>query len=80
MKYFVLHPDVHYHLHQSDAVVLHTGMYESCPQQLNGSDCGIFAVLICLHLSEYQLVETTVFEQSYATLARMLLGKYARQH
>ena len=28
MKYFVLHQDVHHHLHQSDAAVLRTVMYE----------------------------------------------------
>ena len=75
MKYFVLHQDEHHHLHQSDAAVLCTVMYESCPQQLNGFDCGIFAVTVCLYLSEQQLVDTTSFEQSDATLARMLLGK-----
>ena len=61
MKYFVLHQDVHHYLHQSDAAVLRTVIYESCPRQLNGYyDCGIFAVAVCLHLSEQQLVNTTV--------------------
>ena len=75
MKHFVLHQDVHHHLHQSDAAVLRTVMYESCPKQQNGYDCGIFAVAVCLHLSERRLVNTTVFEQNDATLARILLGK-----
>ena len=75
MKYYVLHQDVHRHLHQSDGAVLRTVTYESCPHQLNGYDCGIFAVAVCLHLSERHLVDTTVFEQNDATLARLLLGK-----
>jgi hypothetical protein len=48
--------------------------YESCPEQLNGFDCGIFAVAVCLHLSEQKPVDRTSFAQSNATSARRLLS------
>ena len=44
-NYVLLHQDVHHHPHQSDAALLCTVMYESCPRQLDGFDCGILRSL-----------------------------------
>ncbi len=49
-------------------------LYESCPEQLNGFDCGIFAVTVCLHLSERKSVDRSSFWQGNATEARTLLS------
>jgi Ulp1 family protease len=48
--------------------------YKSCPEQLNGFDCGIIAVAVCLHLSERKPVDQTSSAQSDATEDRRLLS------
>ena len=73
-KNFVLHlPELH-HLHQSDGAILRRVFYESCPEQLNGFDCGIFAVAVCLHLAERKPVDRTSFSQRDVTKTRRLLS------
>jgi Ulp1 family protease len=71
---FILHEAVHRHLQQLDGAILRTVLYESCPELLNGFDCGIFAVTVCLHLSEQKSVDRSSFSQGNATEARTLLS------
>ena len=70
-NHFVLHEPVHHHLQQSDGAIL---VLQSCPEQLNGFDCGIIAVAVCLHLSERKPVDQTSSAQSDATEDRRLLS------
>ena len=52
--------------------------YMGCPLQLNGSDCGIFAVATVLHLVERIDFTSTSFTQADVTKARSLLAKTLR--
>jgi hypothetical protein len=49
--------------------------YKDCPRQVNGYDCGIFAVAVVLHLSECLPLITDTFSQGDVTKARFLLAK-----
>ena len=49
--------------------------YKDCPRQMNGHDCGIFAVAVVLHLSECLPLNTDTFSQGGVTKARFLLAK-----
>jgi Ulp1 family protease len=60
---FVLHEPVHRHLQQSDGAILRMVLYESCPEQLNGFDCGIFAVTVCLHFRNESLLTEAPFRK-----------------
>ncbi|KAI2510368.1 hypothetical protein MHU86_4092 [Fragilaria crotonensis] len=71
---FVLHRPEHHHLQQSDGAVLRTVFYQSCPEQQNGFDCGLFAVAVCLHLAERKPVDPNSFAQCNVTEARRLLS------
>jgi hypothetical protein len=71
---FVLHLPKHHHLQQSDGAVLQTVFYQSCPEQQNGFDCGLFAVAVCLHLAERKPVDPNSFAQCNVTKARRLLS------
>ncbi|KAI2502799.1 hypothetical protein MHU86_11623 [Fragilaria crotonensis] len=59
---------------QSDGAVLRTVFYQSCPEQQNGFDCGLFAVAVCLHLAEQKPVDPNSFAQCNVTEARRLLS------
>ena len=72
---FVLHLPEHHHLQQSDGAVLRTVFYQSCPEQRNGFDCGLFAVAVCLHLAERKPVDPNSFAQCNVTEARRLLSQ-----
>jgi hypothetical protein len=65
---------VHRHLQQSVGAILRTVLYESCPEELDGFDCGIFAVTVCLHLLEQKSVDQRSFSQGHATEAWTLLS------
>ena len=73
---FVLHLPEHHHLQQLDGAILQSVFYESCPEQLYGFDCGLFAVAVCLHLAEQKAVERNSFAQyNGVTKTRRLLSE-----
>jgi Ulp1 protease family, C-terminal catalytic domain len=80
---YILHDSKYQDLHQSDVVLLQCVEYRDCPRQLNGYDCGIFAVaVVVLHLLDRKLVDTTAFTQSDVTEGRNHLARAlnARSH
>ena len=74
---FILH-NFKVSLRQSDTDLLRLAQYEGCPRQLNGHDCGIFAVVTVLHLVERIELTPTSFTQADVTKARSLLAKTLR--
>ena len=53
--------------------VLKKVMQVSCPHQLNGIDCGMFVVVICLHIFDGAQIDPTIFSQHKTTKLRMIL-------
>ena len=47
----------------------------SCPIQLNGIDCGLFAVVICLHIFEGTKIGPHIFTQYEISKLRTLLPR-----
>jgi Ulp1 family protease len=72
-KTFVLHDKAS--LRQSDTDVIQLAQYKACPMQLNGYDCGIFAVATVLHLLERIDLSSRSLTQVHVTKARSLLAK-----
>jgi hypothetical protein len=60
---FVLHEKKYHILHQHDKNVLNRVTYGHCPVQTNGYDCGLFAVIVVLHLVERKPLNTDTFDQ-----------------
>ena len=79
---YILHDSKYQDLQQSDVALLRRVEYRDCPRQLNGYDCGIFAVAVVLHLLDRKLVDTTAFTQSDVTEGRNHLARAlnARSH
>jgi Ulp1 protease family, C-terminal catalytic domain/SWIM zinc finger/Transposase, Mutator family len=72
---FVLHDQKYKLFRQTDAELLRRIHYRDCPRQLNGYDCGIFAVAVVLHLAERKEVDDTTFCQEHVTRGRAELSK-----
>jgi Ulp1 family protease len=47
---FVLHKPKHEHLQRAHYEVFDKLQYQECPQQINGTDCGLFCVCVVLHI------------------------------
>ena len=60
---FVLHEKKYHLLHQHHNNVLNRVTYGHCPVQTNGYDCGLFAVIVVLHLVEGTRLNTDTFDQ-----------------
>ena len=68
--HFILHARKHEDLRQTDEALLQNVQYRDCPRQLNGYDCGLFAVGIILHLVEGKDIGTETFTQEHITNLR----------
>jgi hypothetical protein len=81
-NFYILHDAKYKDLQQSDVALLRRVEYRDCPRQLNGYDCGIFAVAVVLHLLDQKPVDTTAFTQSDVTEGRNHLARAlnARSH
>jgi hypothetical protein len=68
--HFILHARKHEDLRQTDEALLQNVQYQDCPRQLNGYDCGLFAVGVILHLVEGKDIGTETFTQEHITNLR----------
>jgi hypothetical protein len=68
--HFILQARKHEDLRQTDEALLQKVEYRDCPRQLNGFDCGLFAVGIILHLVEGKDIGTETFTQQHITNLR----------
>ena len=85
----ITHQEVHSQLHQSfqqvflklknhscgESKVLKQVVQVSCPIQWSGIDCGLFAVIICLHILEGTHIGPYIFTQYEITKLRTLLPR-----
>ena len=58
-----------------ESKVLKKVVQVSCPIQQNGIDCGLFAVIICLHIFERTHISPHIFTQYEITKLRTLLPR-----
>ena len=73
---FVLHDDELKARRVDNETFLRRLKYAECPAQLNGYDCGLFAVGVVLHLVEGKDVASTTFNQQQISGLRVKLASY----
>ena len=73
VRFYILQEEEHEHLRLTDEALLKRVEYGECPRQLNGFDCGLFAVGIVLHLVEGKVITMETFTQQDITGLRAKL-------
>jgi hypothetical protein len=70
---FVLHKPSNFKLRRTNDQVLGMLSFETCPQQLNSIDCGLFCMGVALHLLDNQVVDGDTFDSKAIAALRMRL-------